>query len=153
MNIRQSNEEKNNPANIEPLSADCFGQQILLGALVADSIAMPVHWYYNQSAIERDFGILDSYHSPKKTHPDSILWRSEYKPLNADGDILHEQSQYWGKRGVHYHQFLAAGENTLNSILAIELFELVRRSGHYDSTRWLDHYVNFMLTPQKHNDT
>jgi ADP-ribosylglycohydrolase. len=145
--------KKNTLGGIESLPNASFGKQILLGALVADSIAMPVHWYYNQSAIERDFGILDSYQSPKKTHPDSILWRSEYKPLNANGDILREQSQYWGKRGVHYHQFLTAGENTLNSLLAIELFELIQRSGHYDSTRWLDHYVNFMLTPQKHNDT
>ena len=46
--------------------------------------------------------------------------------VNADGDILREQAQYWGKRGVHYHQFLTAGENTLNSLLAIELFELVQ---------------------------
>ena len=153
MNTHQSNQEKKHPVDIENLSDISFGKQILLGAMVADSVAMPVHWYYNQSAIERDFGILDSYHSPKKIHPDSILWRSEYKPLNADGDILREQAQYWGKRGVHYHQFLTAGENTLNSLLAIELFELVQRSGHYDSTRWLDHYVNFMLTPQKHNDT
>ena len=153
MNTPQSDEEKKQHVDIETLSAVSFGQQILLGALVADSIAMPVHWYYNQSAIERDFGILDSYHSPRKTHPDSILWRSEYKPLNADGDILREQSQYWGKRGVHYHQFLTAGENTLNSLLAIELFELVRRLGHYDSIRWLDHYIDFMLTPKKHNDT
>jgi len=153
MNTPQSDEEKRQHVDIETLSTVSFGQQILLGALVADSIAMPVHWYYNQSAIEKDFGILDSYHSPRKTHPDSILWRSEYKPLNADGDILREQSQYWGKRGVHYHQFLTAGENTLNSLLAIELFELVRRLGHYDSIRWLDHYINFMLTPQKHNDT
>ena len=152
MNNRSKQEQKRT-VDAEDISASSFGKQILLGALVADSIAMPVHWYYNQSAIERDFGKLDSYHPPKKIHPDSILWRSEYKPLNADGDILREQAQYWGKRGVHYHQFLNAGENTLNSLLAIELFELVRRSGHYDATRWLDHYVNFMLTPGKHNDT
>ena len=152
MNNR-SNQEQKRTVDAEDISASSFGKQILLGAMVADSIAMPVHWYYNQSAIERDFGKLDSYHPPKKIHPDSILWRSEYKPLNADGDILREQAQYWGKRGVHYHQFLNAGENTLNSLLAIELFELVRRSGHYDATRWLDHYVNFMLTPGKHNDT
>lgn len=152
MNNRSKQEQKRT-VDAEDISASSFGKQILLGAMVADSIAMPVHWYYNQSAIERDFGKLDSYHPPKKIHPDSILWRSEYKPLNADGDILREQAQYWGKRGVHYHQFLNAGENTLNSLLAIELFELVRRSGHYDATRWLDHYVNFMLTPGKHNDT
>ncbi len=96
MNTHQSNQEKKHPVDIENLSDISFGKQILLGAMVADSVAMPVHWYYNQSAIERDFGILDCYHSPKKIHPDSILWRSEYKPLNADGDILREQAQYWG---------------------------------------------------------
>ena len=149
----QSNQEEKSTVETEDHSASSFGKQILLGAMVADSIAMPVHWYYNQSAIERDFGKLDSYHPPKKLHPDSILWRSEYKPLNANGDILRKQAQYWGRRGVHYHQFLKAGENTLNSLLAIELFELIRRSGHYDATRWLDHYVSFMLTPEKHNDT
>ena len=70
MNTQQSNEEKKYLGDIESLSNASFGKQILLGALVADSIAMPVHWYYNQSAIERDFGILDSYQSPKKTHPE-----------------------------------------------------------------------------------
>ncbi len=149
----QPNNEKARAIKTRINSQLSFGQQVFLGALAADSIAMPVHWYYNQSAIERDFGIIDAYQAPKKTHPDSILWRSEYKPLNANGDILREQSQYWGRRGVHYHQFLEAGENTLNSLLSIELFEMVRRSGHYDPTRWLDHYINFMLTPGKHNDT
>ena len=64
------------------LSPQAFGQQVLLGALAADAVAMPVHWYYNQSAIERDFGLIDRYHAPKPQHPDSILWRSEYRPLN-----------------------------------------------------------------------
>ena len=67
MNTRQSNEEKKDAPDIETLSAVRFGQQILLGALVADSIAMPVHWYYNQSAIERDFGLIDTYHPKKHT--------------------------------------------------------------------------------------
>ena len=38
--------------------------------------------------------------------------------VNARGEILHDQARYWGQRGVHYHQFLAAGENTLNYQLA-----------------------------------
>lgn len=58
---------KKHPVDIENLSDISFGKQILLAAMVADSVAMPVHWYYNQSAIERDFGILDCYHSPKNS--------------------------------------------------------------------------------------
>ena len=120
--------------------------------MVADSIAMPVHWYYNQSAIERDFGKLDSYHQPKKLHPDSILGDPNTSRLMQMA-TFYASKHNTGETGCPLHQFLKAGENTLNSLLAIELFELIRRSGHYDATRWLDHYVSFMLTPEKHNDT
>jgi hypothetical protein len=65
----QSDDEKVRAVEKKMASEISFGQQIFLGALVADSIAMPVHWYYNQSAIERDFGILDAYQPPKKNTP------------------------------------------------------------------------------------
>jgi ADP-ribosylglycohydrolase len=74
-------------------------------------------------------------------------------PPNARGDILREQAQYWGRRGVHYHQFLAAGENTLNLQLSVELFRLIRSVGKYDSQAWLERYIEFMLTPGCHRDT
>lgn len=125
----------------------------LLGALAADALAMPVHWYYDRSALVRDYGFVDRYLPPKSPHSDSILWRSSYVPLNERGDILREQAQYWGRRGVHYHQFLAAGENTLNFRLAVELFRMVREAGKYDPALWLELYMDFMLTPGKHRDT
>ena len=128
------------------------------GALIADAIAMPVHWYYNQQALARDYPEFAAaapagYLAPKSPHADSILWRSSYVPANEKGDILREQAQYWGQRGIHYHQFLAAGENTLNYQLAIELATLVRGDRDYDPERWLQRYVAFMLTPGKHRDT
>ena len=129
-------------------AADAF-----LGSLIADAVAMPVHWYYDRQALARDYGTIDGYRAPKTPHPDSILWRSSYTPANEKGEILHEQAQYWGRRGVHYHQFLAAGENTLNYQLALELAALVRRDRDYDPERWLDRYVAFMLTPGRHRDT
>jgi ADP-ribosylglycohydrolase len=125
----------------------------LLGALAADAVSMPVHWYYDRSALARDYGFVDRYLAPKSPHADSILWRSSYVPLNERGDILREQAQYWGQRGVHYHQFLAAGENTLNFQLAVELFRMVREAGKYDPADWLERYMDFMLTPGKHRDT
>lgn len=124
-----------------------------LGALVADALAMPVHWYYDRLALRRDYGRVDRYLAPKSPHADSILWRASYTPLNERGDILHDQAQYWGRRGVHYHQFLTAGENTLNLQLAVELFEQVRARGGYDAEAWLAHYIDFMLTPGRHRDT
>ncbi len=125
----------------------------LLGALAADAVAMPVHWYYDRAALARDYGQVRSYLAPKNPHPDSILWRSSYTPLNARGDILHDQARYWGQRGVHYHQQLAAGENTLNFQLAVRLYEQVRQLGRYDADLWLAAYIDFMLTPGRHRDT
>ena len=125
----------------------------LWGALAADAVAMPVHWYYDRVALARDYGRISAYLAPRNPHPDSILWRSSYVPVNERGDILHEQARYWGQRGVHYHQFLAAGENTLNFQLAAQLHQQTIEHGRYDVDAWLNHYIAFMLTPGSHRDT
>jgi ADP-ribosylglycohydrolase len=134
----------------------------LLGSLAADAVAMPVHWYYDQPAIDRDYPELATaaadagaavYLPPRSPHPDSILWRSQWTPPSPRFDILREQAVFWGRRGVHYHQFLPAGGNTLNFLLAAELYNAVRQARDYDPERWLDRYVAFMLTPGKHHDT
>ena len=124
-----------------------------LGSLVADALAMPGHWYYDRSALRNDYGILDHYQAPRNPHPGSILWRSEYHPLNERGDILREQAVYWGQRGIHYHQLLEAGENTVNFQLATELHHQVISHGNYDPERWALRYIECMLTPGWHRDT
>lgn len=126
-----------------------------LGSLVADAVAMPGHWYYDREALRRDYGDFEVYQAPKNPHPDSILWRSRYETANARGDILREQAQYWGEGGreVHYHQFLNAGENTLNFRLGSELKRWVAERGGYDSAAWLERYVEVMLEPGWHRDT
>jgi ADP-ribosyl-[dinitrogen reductase] hydrolase len=134
-----------------------------LGSLAADAVAMPVHWYYDQAALDRDYPELAAraageagqspYLAPKNPHSGSILWRSQWTPPDSQHDILREQAAYWGKRGVHYHQFLEAGENTLNFRLAGELLDMVRRDRGYDAEKWLDRYVTLMLEPGWHRDT
>lgn len=123
------------------------------GSLAADALAMPVHWYYDTAALHRDYGTVDRFMEPKNPHSGSILWRSEYHALNEKGDILRDQAQYWGKRGIHYHQFLKAGENTLNYRLARELFAFVKECGGYDPDAWLERYIARMLEPGWHRDT
>jgi len=125
----------------------------LLGSLIADAVAMPVHWYYDRAALDRDYGVIEGYLAPRSPHPDSILWRSSWTPPSPKFDILRDQAAFWGKRGVHYHQFLAAVENTLNFRLATELFRMVHRERDYDPERWLDRYVALMLEPGWHRDT
>jgi ADP-ribosyl-[dinitrogen reductase] hydrolase len=125
----------------------------LYGLFIGDALAMPVHWYYDTSALRRDYGRVRDFLAPKNPHPDSILWRSSYTPLNEKGDILHDQAQYWGKRGVHYHQFLQAGENTLNLKLCALLMECLNADRDYSSDNYLKRYIAFMTTPGSHRDT
>jgi ADP-ribosyl-[dinitrogen reductase] hydrolase len=124
-----------------------------LGSLAADALAMPVHWYYDRVALRRDYGQVDHFLAPKNPHPDSILWRSTYQASSPETDILRDQAQYWGQRGIHYHQFLRAGENTLNFQLARELHRFISQRASYHAEDWLNHYIQCLLTPGWHRDT
>ena len=125
----------------------------MLGSLAADALAMPVHWYYDTQKLDRDYGRVTSYVAPQNPHSDSILWRSRYIPRNARGNILHDQIKYWGQREIHYHQFLAAGENTINYQLGKELYLTILKYGVYDSDKWLERYIECMLDCGWHKDT
>jgi ADP-ribosyl-[dinitrogen reductase] hydrolase len=135
----------------ETFDKRCAG--LAWGAFIGDALAMPVHWYYNRNALHRDYGVVRDYLAPRNPHPDSVLGRSRYKALNARGEILHEQAQYWGKDGIHYHQFLNAGENTLNLQLAKVLVDSLIAQNGYDADDYLRRYVDFMLSPGRHRDT
>jgi ADP-ribosyl-[dinitrogen reductase] hydrolase len=125
----------------------------LYGLFIADALAMPVHWYYDTDALRRDYGQVRDFLAPRNPHPDSILWRSSFVPSSTAADILHDQARYWGKKGIHYHQFLEAGENTLNAQLAAELLEHVRSRESYAPGPWLAHFTDFLTTPGNHRDT
>ena len=123
------------------------------GLFIGDALAMPVHWYYNRQALNRDYGRVTDYKAPRNPHPDSILWRSSYQAPNAAGEILHDQARYWGQKGIHYHQFLKAGENTLSVKICRLLIESMNQCGTYDADDFLRRYVTYMTTPGNHRDT
>jgi ADP-ribosyl-[dinitrogen reductase] hydrolase len=125
----------------------------ILGMFIGDALAMPVHWYYDRQALYRDYGHVTGYQAPRNPHPDSILWRSVYNVTNRAADILHDQKKYWGQHGIHYHQFLKAGENTLNLKLCALLIDTIVENGAYDSDAYLERYIDFMITPGRHQDT
>jgi ADP-ribosyl-[dinitrogen reductase] hydrolase len=125
----------------------------IFGMFIGDALAMPVHWYYDTRALHRDYGEITSYLKPRNPHPDSILWRSSFPPQTGVADILHEQRQYWGVKGIHYNQFLQAGENTLNVKLARELLIFLKENGNYNAELWLEKMVSFLVTPGNHQDT
>ena len=137
----------------QSLSDESRCRGAIYGLFIGDALAMPVHWYYDTLALRKDYGHVTDFVAPRNPHPDSILWRSAYHPLNEKGNILHDQAQYWGKRGIHYHQFLEAGENTLNLKLCAALMESLNVNRGYSSDDYLKRYIAFMTTPGSHRDT
>ena len=125
----------------------------LWGLFIGDALAMPVHWYYDRVALLRDYGEVRDLVAPRNPHSGSILFRSSYTPVNPEADILHDQAQYWGRQGVHYHQFLAAGENTLDLQLARLAIDTISEAGRYDPDLYLNRMVDFMRNPKSHRDT
>jgi ADP-ribosylglycohydrolase len=125
----------------------------LWGLFLGDALAMPVHWYYDRAALRRDYGEVRELLAPRNPHPGSILYRSRYMPPDPEADILHGEARYWGQEGIHYHQHLAAGENTLNLRLAQLLLDTVAQQGHYDPDVYLDRMVAFLRDPASHRDT
>ena len=97
-----------------------------LGLLIADSLSMPVHWYYNPGHIQRDYGRITTFQPPKAAHPSSIMQLSNTGGAGRGaqtgsiiGDVInHGKKQFWGVPNMHYHQGMRAGENTLNALVA-----------------------------------
>jgi ADP-ribosylglycohydrolase len=125
----------------------------IAGLFIGDALAMPVHWYYDTERLLVDYGRVTHYLAPKNPHPDSILWRSRFPSPGRGFDILHDQRQYWGTPGIHYHQFLKAGENTLNLQCARLLMDVLEENAEYRPEDYLTRYIDFMTTPGRHRDT
>lgn len=133
----------------------------LWGMFVGDALAMPAHWYYDVSALRRDFGILSDYQAPNDCHPNSILsLASTGGPGRGskEGDvigsiILHDKKHLWGQPNRHYHHGLRSGDNTLNLLCVRVLLRTMNEARCYNSADFLREYVSFMTTPGSHNDT
>eukprot|EP00047_Mylnosiga_fluctuans_P003944 m.231872 g.231872 ORF g.231872 m.231872 type:complete len:379 (-) comp12272_c0_seq1:46-1182(-) len=133
----------------------------LWGLYIFDALSMPVHWYYNVQQLQADFGLITSYHAPRAVHPGSIMAVSNTGGHGRGGQqgniigtvINHGKKQYWGKAGVHYHQGMQPGENTLNALCARNLVRAMTASRGYNAADALSAYVTFMTTPGTHNDT
>ncbi|KAM9766598.1 uncharacterized protein ACNS7B_015500 isoform 1-T2 [Menidia menidia] len=141
----------------------------------ADSLSMPVHWYYDVQDIRRDFGgWISGFRAPAQRHPSSILslsntagsgrtgWASGARRADVVGSvILHDKLELWRNSDgtVHYHQGLQAGDNTLNVLCALRAARTLV-SGRFSDVSQPDargavmaDYVRFLTTPGSHADT
>ena len=141
----------------------------LKSGFVGDSLAMPVHWYYNRMDILNQFpGGITQLEAAPKHHPSSIMslhstkqggrnsHRSKKPQIEIVGDvILKGKREYWNQSNQHYHQGMRAGENTLNAHCArTTMRTLAANDGHYDEDLFLDAYIQLMTAdPALHPDT
>ena len=135
---------------------------------VADALSMPVHWFYNRWDIIKTFpGGIKKFEAAPPKHPSSIM------PLHSTtaggrgpqhsttgkeivGDvILKGKREFWGVANQHYHQNMAAGQNTLNAHCArLVTRTLNANNGRYDADLFLENYVAFMTSETPlHPDT
>lgn len=133
----------------------------LWGMFVGDALAMPVHWYYDVAALQRDFGTIRDYRAPKDFHPNSIMslastaraGRGSQEGEVVGGVILKGKKRYWGRPHTHYHQGMRPGDNTLNLLCVRVLIRAMNAAGRHDPAAFLRDYVAFMTAPDSHNDT
>merc|ERR1719210_1007566 len=110
------------------------------GLFIADAISMPVHWYYNPDDIASDYnGWLTGYVAPNSNHPSSIIrlsavdgsGRGSTSSSNSliGNVILHDKLKYWNgsSSNNHYHQGMKAGDNTLNSVMALRMLQTMNK--------------------------
>lgn len=141
----------------------------LRSMFVGDSLAMPVHWYYNPMDIFRQFpGGITKLEAAPAYHPSSIMALHSTKRGGRDsrqsgkpqqeivGDvILKGKRQYWNQSNGHYHQGMRAGENTLNAHCArATMRALSGNGGHYDEALFLHVYIELLIADSpRHPDT
>lgn len=142
-----------NPTTTTPPALPDRVNGALLGLALGDALAMPVHWYYDREALRRDYGEVRQLLAPRSPHPGSILWRSQWQAPRPELDILGNQRRYWGQRGIHYHQNLEAGENTLTAKLAAEAWRSLNACGGHDAADYLRRYMALLTHPERHRDT
>lgn len=135
---------------------------------VGDSLAMPVHWYYNPGDIYKQFpgGIYKLEDAPA-FHPSSIMslhstrqggrsYLTKKKATEIVGDvILKGKRQFWDVQNQHYHQGMKAGENTLNAHCVRTTIRSLSSSHRvYSKEVFLENYITLLTADKpKHPDT
>lgn len=155
--------------------AKMMGKEIIARATAAlqnlfigDSLAMPVHWYYNVHDLDKAFPSgIKTFEAPPEYHPSSIMSlhstsQGGRKSAGSQGQIdivgdviLKGKQSFWNRPNVHYHQGMSAGNNTLNAHCALTLMDVMNESGgHYDRDRFLQAYIQLMTSDEPaHPDT
>jgi len=135
------------------------------GVLIADALAMPTHWFYGGPAqVKQMYGKkISGYVAPVYNLPGSILNKSNTGGAGRggyQGDVIgkvifHNKKKYWSRsESIHYHQGMAAGDNTLEALLMRRVVAVMaKEKGEFVPSAIRQDYIKFMTTPDTHNET
>jgi len=84
-------------------------ENALWGLFIADSLAMPAHWYYKLEYLKKEFGVITGYNDAPHPHPESFMVGNAYHPnvekakqMNRPYDITGEHIRFYD---TPYNQF------------------------------------------------
>lgn len=160
------------PTGVSPKLLESRLRGALWGLFSGDALASPTHWYYGGlPQVRSDYGRsgITGYTKPVTVLQGSILNKSDPngggrlsysgnsgKKVSIIGDVInHGKLKYWDpKSSIHYHATLAAGENTLEAqLVRVLMRSIAATEGRFDADHFRKAYVDFMMTPNSHNDT
>jgi len=137
-------------------------RRAVIGMCIGDSLAFPLHWYYNYSALQKDIKTyyperLRYYAVPKgATHPSSWKYFSKVNTrddLTNPIDIFNGQHDQWTVKDGHYHPAIPAGGNTATTLLTRKLMEVLIKKKGYNQLEYLKAYTKFWTEGGQHHDT
>ena len=77
-------------------------ENALWGLFIADSLAMPAHWFYKLEYLKKEFGLITGYNDAPHPHPESFMVGNGYHPnvakakeMNRPFDILGKHIRFY----------------------------------------------------------
>lgn len=136
-------------------------QAALLGSVIGDAHAAPLHWYYSKDVLKEhikqfycDSDKMIYFHKPAELfHPDSWKYFSKLPAQEFHGHIIHTPLHFWQTPGTPYHCTLEKGQCTVSGhIVQLLAQSLIAKNGCYDPHDYLQRYIEFFETPNKNPD-
>jgi hypothetical protein len=117
----------------------------LLGLLIGDALAAPLHWVYTwpqAQRLQREHfgGALSGYAAappPPALHPDSHKYFARCSPAQAPVPaVFGPHAAAWARPGAFYHASLPPGDSTLSARLVTRLAQQLGERGGLDAGEW-----------------
>jgi hypothetical protein len=126
----------------------------LIGAMIGDALAAPLHWMYNwpaAQAYKREFfggrlrGLVSVPKAARMSHPDSWKYFAKCDPAAEPASQLFGDAKPWQTPGTTYHAGLQSGDNTLTARLLLSSAASLHTSRGFCADGYLERYLSLLL--------